>query len=141
MDSGAWQATVHRITQVGHNLATKPPPSPIPFFTSSWEATTIMNYRTCFYPYFYHTHAPTDTSVPNQSYHPTPHNHSLYGQSEDFVRTTCMFCIGDQRKSPSHLMGKTGESSVSLITTAKDELVKEELCHAGFQGPQLGTQN
>ena len=26
MDRGAWQATVHRVTRVGHNLATKPPP-------------------------------------------------------------------------------------------------------------------
>ena len=25
MDRGAWQATVHGITRVGHNLATKPP--------------------------------------------------------------------------------------------------------------------
>ena len=26
MDRGAWQAAVHRVTWVGHNLATKPPP-------------------------------------------------------------------------------------------------------------------
>jgi len=26
MDRGAWQATVHRITRVGYDLATKPPP-------------------------------------------------------------------------------------------------------------------
>ena len=26
MDRGAWQATVHRVTRVGCNLATKPPP-------------------------------------------------------------------------------------------------------------------
>ena len=26
MDRGAWQATVHRVTRVGHNLVTKPPP-------------------------------------------------------------------------------------------------------------------
>ena len=25
MDKGAWRATVHGVTQVGHNLATKPP--------------------------------------------------------------------------------------------------------------------
>jgi len=25
MDRGAWQATVHRIARVGHNLVTKPP--------------------------------------------------------------------------------------------------------------------
>ena len=26
MDRGTWQATVHEVTRVGHNLATKPPP-------------------------------------------------------------------------------------------------------------------
>ena len=26
MDRGAWRATVHGVTRVGHNLATKPPP-------------------------------------------------------------------------------------------------------------------
>ena len=29
MDRGAWQATVHGVTRVGHNLATKPLPSPL----------------------------------------------------------------------------------------------------------------
>ena len=28
MDRGAWQATVHGVTRVKHNLATKPPPPP-----------------------------------------------------------------------------------------------------------------
>ena len=28
MDRGAWQATAHGVTRVGHNLVTKPPPSP-----------------------------------------------------------------------------------------------------------------
>ena len=27
MDSGAWQATVHGVARVGHNLANKPPPT------------------------------------------------------------------------------------------------------------------
>ena len=31
MDREAWQATVHGIARVGHDLATKPPPLP-PFF-------------------------------------------------------------------------------------------------------------
>ena len=37
MDRGAWQTTVHGVTRVGHNLATKPPPysQPISFFTHS----------------------------------------------------------------------------------------------------------
>jgi len=26
MDRGAWKVTVHGVTRVGHNLATKPPP-------------------------------------------------------------------------------------------------------------------
>ena len=26
MDRGAWRATVHRVTRVGHDLVTKPPP-------------------------------------------------------------------------------------------------------------------
>jgi len=29
MDRGAWQATVHRVARVGHNLATKPPSPPM----------------------------------------------------------------------------------------------------------------
>ena len=28
MDRGAWQATVHGVARVGHNIATKPPPPP-----------------------------------------------------------------------------------------------------------------
>ena len=28
MERGAWWATVHGVTRVGHDLATKPPPSP-----------------------------------------------------------------------------------------------------------------
>ena len=28
MDRGAWRATVHRVTRVGHDLATKPLPPP-----------------------------------------------------------------------------------------------------------------
>ena len=30
MDRGAWQATVHRVTKIGHYLATKPPPPTVP---------------------------------------------------------------------------------------------------------------
>ena len=28
LDRGAWRATVHEIERAGHNLATKPPPTP-----------------------------------------------------------------------------------------------------------------
>ena len=30
MDRGAWQATVHEVARVGHDLPTKPPPPPRP---------------------------------------------------------------------------------------------------------------
>ena len=30
MDRGTWRAAVHRVTRVGHDLATKPPPPPPP---------------------------------------------------------------------------------------------------------------
>ena len=29
MDRGAWQATVHGVTRVRHDLVTKPPPPPL----------------------------------------------------------------------------------------------------------------
>ena len=29
MDRGAWQATVHGVARVGHDLVTKPPPSQV----------------------------------------------------------------------------------------------------------------
>ena len=31
MDRGAWQATVHGVTRVRHDLATKPPSPPYPY--------------------------------------------------------------------------------------------------------------
>ena len=34
MDRGAWQATVHGVTRIGHDLATKPPPPRKP---SKWD--------------------------------------------------------------------------------------------------------
>ena len=40
MDRGAWQATVHGITRVGHYLATKPATTT----TSEVYADTSMNY-------------------------------------------------------------------------------------------------
>ena len=30
MDRGAWQATVHGVARIGHDLVTKPPPPPPP---------------------------------------------------------------------------------------------------------------
>ena len=35
MDRGAWQATVHGVTKVGHDLATKPTNHPIPLFIAA----------------------------------------------------------------------------------------------------------
>ena len=40
MDRGAWRATVHRVTRVGHDLVTKPPPF-INFFS-----TLCVNFST-----------------------------------------------------------------------------------------------
>ena len=34
MDRGDWQATVHGVTKVGHNLVTKPPPPHVEEITS-----------------------------------------------------------------------------------------------------------
>ena len=31
MDRGTWQATIHGVTRVGHDLVTKPPPPPSVF--------------------------------------------------------------------------------------------------------------
>ena len=42
MDRGAWQATVHRIARVGHDLATKPPPPHTS--TSEFTATQVSAY-------------------------------------------------------------------------------------------------
>ena len=44
MDRGAWRATAHGVTTVGHNLATKPLPPPPPskniYF---WQTTITIN--------------------------------------------------------------------------------------------------
>ena len=36
MDRGVWQATVHSVTRVGHDLAAKPPPPQSAIFSVSW---------------------------------------------------------------------------------------------------------
>ena len=36
MDRGVWQATVHRVAKIGHNLATKAPPPPPHVKRSVW---------------------------------------------------------------------------------------------------------
>ena len=35
MDRGAWQVAVHGVTGVGHDLATKPPPPPMPYLSGA----------------------------------------------------------------------------------------------------------
>ena len=40
MDRGAWQATVHGIARVGHDLATKPPPPRDPL--EIWDCYSMM---------------------------------------------------------------------------------------------------
>ena len=42
MDRGAWQATVHGIARVGHDLATKPTPLIFSFFVYSWPPNTAL---------------------------------------------------------------------------------------------------
>ena len=37
MERGAWRATVHGVTRVGHNLATKPPQPPMLDLKSSFK--------------------------------------------------------------------------------------------------------
>ena len=54
-DTGAWQATVHGVARVGHNLATKPPPNILSYPTSTNSKkesinSTCKNYFTNFAP-------------------------------------------------------------------------------------------
>ena len=42
MDRGVWQATVHGVPRVRHNLATKPPPS-IYFIFQTYSKEELMN--------------------------------------------------------------------------------------------------
>ena len=42
MDGGAWKATVHGITRVGHNLATKPPLPLRSLITETCSRASIM---------------------------------------------------------------------------------------------------
>ena len=37
MDRGAWQATVHGVARVGHDLASKPPPHYMLRFICNWK--------------------------------------------------------------------------------------------------------
>ena len=40
MDGGAWQATVHGVAGVGHDLVTKPPPQSLEFHELlKWDVT------------------------------------------------------------------------------------------------------
>ena len=43
MDRRAWQATVHGVARVGHDLATKPspPPPPVPWIASRWNQSIL----------------------------------------------------------------------------------------------------
>ena len=43
MHRGTWQATVHGVTRVGHDLATKPPPPPD--LSSITSAGHMMNLK------------------------------------------------------------------------------------------------
>ena len=63
MDRGAWWATVHRVTRVGHDLATKPPPPDILL------ERNIANTQKC-----------TDSvsTTPRHSYHPDGRSAGLF---------------------------------------------------------------
>ena len=43
MDRGAWQATVHGVTRVGHNLATKPPRNLVLFYV--WKDACLGSWK------------------------------------------------------------------------------------------------
>ena len=42
MDRGAWQATVHEVTRVGHNLVTKPAPPPPKYIVEMSQAKEVV---------------------------------------------------------------------------------------------------
>ena len=54
MDRGAWQATVHGVARVGHNLVTKPPPPPQEKKKLSWVVTYICRFK--FHCFLYGIH-------------------------------------------------------------------------------------
>ena len=48
MDRGAWQAIVHEVTRVGHDLVTKPPPPQSnKFLSSANRAFSMIYYMLC----------------------------------------------------------------------------------------------
>ena len=47
MDRGAWQATVHWVTRVGHDLVTKPPP-----YIYTHIFSLMFQFRTIWNPLF-----------------------------------------------------------------------------------------
>ena len=47
MDRGAWQTAVHGVARVGHNLVTKPQPSPPLSFGASYSPPTSSICHTC----------------------------------------------------------------------------------------------
>ena len=47
MDRGAWQATVHGVTRVGHDLVTKPPPPPRKSRVLSMHTTPPKGWADC----------------------------------------------------------------------------------------------
>ena len=45
MDRGAWWATVHGVTKVGHDLAAKPPPPPL---KNKVGGLTLFSFKICY---------------------------------------------------------------------------------------------
>ena len=56
MDRGAWQATVHGVARVGHDLVTKAPPSPPPMKRTALAITILpairYRVRACYESWF-----------------------------------------------------------------------------------------
>ena len=50
MDRGAWQATVHGVTRVGHDLVTKPPPPPN-YKTARYMRTQVLHFVSIHQPF------------------------------------------------------------------------------------------
>ena len=50
MDRGDWQATVHGVTRVGHDLATKPPPQVVVYVIANIRILTLAKIANSYPP-------------------------------------------------------------------------------------------
>ena len=70
MDRGAWQATVHGITRVRHDLVTKPPPPPFDLCKNYMVCISVHDFFLLIsslsffeYPFIYFKHSPNSKHV------------------------------------------------------------------------------